>query len=386
MIQETNTPRALRALQLGSSWLPEHSGGLERYYHDLMMSLPATNVSCRGLVVGSREIEKITHGQIRAFSQPDSSLLQRWYKARVAIKKSIKEFKPELVSIHFALYGISAADILSRQALVVHFHGPWAQESAVEKNQRESDLKFILEKKIYQKADRIIVLSSAFKEVLCRKYGIDEHKISIIPGAIHTDKFILSYNQKTAREKLGWPLDRPIIFAVRRLSRRMGLDNVIMTLALLRKRFPDILIMVAGKGQIMSELKEMAKDLGVEHNIQFMGFVSENDLVTAYRAADFSIVPSIALEGFGLITLESLATGTPVLVTPVGGLPETIRPFHSDWVTKNSKPESITEAITDIFLGRIPTPSFEQCQTYAKNFDWKVIAPKIADIYRETIS
>ncbi|PKY11410.1 hypothetical protein B1757_04105 [Acidithiobacillus marinus] len=386
MIQESITPKAFRTLQLGSSWLPEHSGGLERYYHDLLQNLPAQQVSCRGLVVGSREIEKTTNGQVRAFSRPEKSLLHRWFKARMAMKKVLKEFQPELVCIHFALYGISATDLLSKQAMVVHFHGPWTQESAIEKNQKKSDIKFHIEKKIYQKADRIIVLSRAFKEILCQYYHINEHKISVAPAAIHTENFILPYNQKAAREKLGWPLDRPIIFAVRRISRRMGLDNMIKTLALLRKRFPDILLMVAGKGQIMGELKQMAKDLNVEDNIQFMGFVSENDLVTAYRAADFSIVPSIALEGFGLITLESLATGTPVLVTPVGGLPETIRPFHSDWVTKNSEPESIAEAITDIFLGRISTPSFEQCQTYAKNFDWQIIAPKIADIYRETIS
>lgn len=386
MIHETNTTRSFRALQLGSGWLPEHAGGLERYYHDLLMNLPSQEVHYRGLVVGSPEVEKNTNGQVRAFSQPDRSLFQRWYKARVALKQTINEFKPDLLCIHFALYGVPSSDILSNYPLVVHFQGPWAQESAIEKNQKRSNIKFYLEKKVYQKAERLIVLSQSFKELLSRDYGIDEKKISVVPAAIYTDNYKPPFNQSVAREKLGWPLDRPIIFAVRRISRRMGLDNLMLALTLLRKRFPDILLMVAGKGTIMSELKQMAKDLGVDNNIQFMGFISDQDLVTAYRAADFSIVPSIALEGFGLITLESLATGTPVLVTPVGGLPETIRPFHADWVTRNTDPESIAEAVTKIFLGQVSTPTSEQCQAYANNFDWKIIAPKISDIYRETVS
>lgn len=386
MTHETIMPRNFRTLQLGSAWLPEHTGGLERYYHDLMMNMPSQEISCRGLVVGSNEIEKNTNGQVRAFSRPDSSLLHRWYKARLAVKKTITEYKPELVCIHFALYGISSSDILRKLPVVVHFQGPWAQESAIEKNQKKSQLKFYLEKKVYQQAERLIVLSQSFKELLSKDYNIDDNKISVVPAAVYTEKYILPYDQKTARERLGWPVDRPIIFAVRRIARRMGLDNLILALELIRKRIPDILLMVAGKGPIMEELRQMAINLGVEKNINFIGFVSEQDLVSGYRAADFSIVPSIALEGFGLITLESLATGTPVLVTPVGGLPETIRPFNSDWVTRNTDPQSIAESVINIFLGRISTPSSEQCQTYAKQYDWKTIAPKVADIYREAIS
>ncbi len=82
-----------------------------------------------------------------------------------------------------------------------------------------------------------------------------------------------------------------------------------------------------GRGPLEHELRAQATASGLGERILFTGFVPDDDLPKIYAAADFSIVPSEALEGFGLTTLESLACGTPVLVTPVGGLPETVASF-----------------------------------------------------------
>lgn len=312
--------------------------------------------------------------------------MQRLYNARIATKKLINEFNPDLVCVHFALYGFPAADLLSRQALVVHFHGPWAQETAVENGNNRSAIKYYIEKTVYRKANQLIVLSEAFKEILIKDYRIPVDKISVVPGAIDTEKFNISIGKVEARKKLGWPTDRPTLFVVRRLSRRMGLENLLIALKDVRKKFPDVLLMLAGKGNMANELAKSADEMGLKNNIRFLGFVPDDNLSMAYRAADFTVVPSTSLEGFGLITVESMATGTPVLVTPVGGLPEIIKPFNPEWITRDIGSKAISDSIISILSGTTKIPSPESCQVYANRYDWKAVTPKISAIYREAIS
>ncbi|WP_080707710.1 glycosyltransferase family 4 protein [Acidithiobacillus thiooxidans] len=376
----------IRTLQLGSSWFPEHSGGLERYYFDLIQHLINQNIQSRGLVIGTNAVEKSTNNRVSAFSQKNLPLLQRLYNARIATKKLINEFNPDLVCVHFALYGFPAADLLSRQALVVHFHGPWAQETAVENGKNRSAIKYYIEKKVYRKANQLIVLSEAFKEILIKDYRIPVDKISVVPGAIDTEKFNISIGKVEARKKLGWPTDRPTLFVVRRLSRRMGLENLLIALKDVRKKFPDVLLILAGKGNMANELAKSADEMGLKNNIRFLGFVPDDKLSMAYRAADFTVVPSTSLEGFGLITAESMATGTPVLVTPVGGLPEIIKPFNPEWITRDIGSKAISESIISILSGTTKMPSPESCQVYANRYDWKAVTPKISAIYREAMS
>ena len=104
----------------------------------------------------------------------------------------------------------------------------------------------------------------------------------------------------------------------------------------------------------------------------------------AYRAADMTVVPSQALEGFGLITLESLACGTPVLVSPVGGLPETIEPFAPQCVFANTSTDEITHGIGEALTGSLQLPTDEACRAYAvRGFSWPTIAARVRAVYDE---
>jgi glycosyltransferase involved in cell wall biosynthesis len=99
-----------------------------------------------------------------------------------------------------------------------------------------------------------------------------------------------------------------------------------------------------------------------------------------------SIVPTVALEGFGLTTIESLASGTPVLVTPVGGLPEAVAPLSPDLVLERSGATALGAALIDALLGRITLPDDTSCIRYARSrFDLDVVAAQVAAVYREAI-
>ena len=103
----------------------------------------------------------------------------------------------------------------------------------------------------------------------------------------------------------------------------------------------------------------------------------------AYRAADVSITPSVALEGFGLVVVESLACGTPGLVTPVAGLPEVVRDLDPALILRAGSAPAIAEGLTGALDGSVPLPSEERCIAYAQRFDWRTIAARIASVYAE---
>ena len=121
----------------------------------------------------------------------------------------------------------------------------------------------------------------------------------------------------------------------------------------------------------------------LKEHVRLAGFVPDADLPVAYRAANLSVVPSIALEGFGLVVLESLAAGTPVVVTPVGGLPEVVSGLSEDLILHGSSANHLAEGLAARLSALDKLPSEIACRAYAKdNFDWPVIAKRVVDVYK----
>jgi glycosyltransferase involved in cell wall biosynthesis len=99
------------------------------------------------------------------------------------------------------------------------------------------------------------------------------------------------------------------------------------------------------------------------------------------------VVPTATLEGFGLVTIESLAAGTPVLVTPVGGLPEVVSDLAPELVLPGTGPPALAEGLLAALSGRLPLPSAKACQDYVRGrFDWPVIAARVRDVYLEALA
>ena len=166
----------------------------------------------------------------------------------------------------------------------------------------------------------------------------------------------------------------------------MGMGGLIDAVAIVRQSFPDILLLIGGRGPLERELRSRVEAQGLSYNVRLLGFVPDDQLHLLYRAAQFSIVPSIALEGFGLITLELLASGTPVLVTPIGGLPEVVSPLSPDLVFASTDPKDMAQGIIEALSGvrRLPTES--ECQSYvAEGFSWSAVAKKTMGIYQEVM-
>jgi glycosyltransferase involved in cell wall biosynthesis len=298
----------IKSLQIGMHWFPERAGGLDRMYYTLVGALPGAGVAVRGVVAGSARVAEDTGGAIRGFGPAAQSLPRRLLNARAALRDTLRNERPDVVSSHFALYTFPGLDVTRGIPQVSHFQGPWADESHVEgADSIGQRTKRMLEQRVYARSSRLIVLSEAFGQILTTRYNIPAERVRVVPGCVDVDQFSLPLSRTDARRRLQLPQDRPIVLAVRRLVRRMGLEDLIEAIKRVKAKQPDVLLLIAGKGRLADELQGRITEAGLDDNVRLLGFVADRHLASLYRAADISIVPTVALEGFGLITVESLA-------------------------------------------------------------------------------
>lgn len=320
-------------------------------------------------------------GSASAFAAANDSLLRAATAAQDGVTR--------VVASHFALYSWPVIHPLARRppdvAAVSHFHGPWADESAMEGASKLAVAsKRMLEKWVYRSADRVIAASEAFRRIAIETYGVRADKVVAVPLAMDAQPFAAAAEmpRKLAREKLGWPADRRIVFCLRRLTRRMGLDRLVEAWRAVVAAHPEALLVIGGTGPLRNELEEQVHKNGLGSHVLFAGFVAEKDLPMAYRAADFSVVPSVAMEGFGLVILESLAVGTPVLVTPVGGMPEIVKPLEPRLVLQDASVGELERGLNDLLAARLPVPEEKVCVEYVrKNYNWELAARRVMEVY-----
>ena len=288
---------------------------------------------------------------------------------------------------HFALYTFPALDRLNRSNHIVHFHGPWSAESREEGAGRmTAALKHRLEKSVYGKAARVIVLSRAFADLAVRSYGVPEAIVRIVPGAVDVERFAVPETREQAREALGWPTDRRILVSVRRLVNRMGLGALIAAMQRVSKEHPDTVLYIAGKGRLREALEGQIEQFGLQQYVKLLGFVPDAQLPLVYRAADMNVVPTLALEGFGLVAAEALAAGTPSVVTPVGGLPEVVGSLSESLIFPSSKQEDIERHLLTLLSHPELLPSEQACRSYAaEHFNASLMAKRTANVYREVL-
>ncbi len=379
----------VQVIELGTGWFAEKPGGLERVFYGLLKYLGGFRIEARGLVVGSAEIQTLSGGQVYSFAPANAPLPVRWFRVRRALRDLLTEKSADLISAHFALYAFPVLDIIGKLPLVVHFHGSWALESEVEASsgfvsRLSARLKWLVEKLVYRRAARFIVLSQAFKTVLHETYGVPKERIDVIPGGIDTAAYDTGLSVREARAALEWPAERRILLTVRRLVKRQGLENLLTAVAELRTRHPDVLLFIGGTGPLTEALTAQIEMLGLAEHVKLLGFIPDDKLALTYAAADLSVVPTVAHEGFGLITVESLAAGTPVLVTPVGGLPEVVAGLAPELILGGSEVPDLVSGLDGALSGTMTLPSREECQQYARvGFDYRTVAERTAAVYRE---
>jgi glycosyltransferase involved in cell wall biosynthesis len=205
-----------------------------------------------------------------------------------------------------------------------------------------------IEKKVLNQSDLIMALSRYTLDKLQNIYGIPAGKIAVIAGGIDLLRFHPASDKRALRERLHLPQEKTILLTVRNLVPRMGIEYLIIAMQEIAKLVPEICLIIGGTGPLKDDLVMLSRRLNLDHHINFTGFIPEATLPEYYQASDIFVLPTIELEGFGLVTLEALASGTPVLGTPVGGTQEILSRFDSRFLFADASHESISKLIIEM--------------------------------------
>ncbi|MGZ9826252.1 glycosyltransferase family 4 protein [Tsukamurella ocularis] len=341
----------------GTTWPGATPGGLPRYFADLFAALRRRpDVDASASAFGDPEPGGGSWGADTGGTA-----------ARVRASRRRAPDGTAVLDRHFALFGPAPRGA----ALVTHFHGPWAQESATAGEGRVAvAVKALVERARYRGSDRFVVLSQAFADVLVSRYGADRGAIAVIPPGVDLERF-------TAAPAPDGP---PRVLCVRRLERRMGIDVLLRAWPAVLARHPDARLDVVGDGTQRALLRQRAAELGITDTVTFVGTIDDADLARRYAAATLTAVPSVAWEGFGLVALESLASGRAPVVTDVGGLPDAVRDLAPDLVVPAGDLGALADRLAAGLDGA--RPSAHDCRAHAARFGWDVAAARHAALYR----
>ncbi len=377
----------LRSFQIAQKWASQNVGGLDRVVQELANHLPAAGVDVTCFVTGTTP-ELQAGGILRTFASTDAPTFERLRRARRVIGRAICQERPDLIASHFALYAWPLLDVIRSTPHVVHFHGPWAAECREDGGSRLASLpKRALEAQVYRSAHRVIVLSSAFQELIIKSFGVSPERVTVVPGSVDIQRFAIPQSRADARDMLGWPRDRPILVTVRRLVGRMGLESLIAAMTAIRQQVPGVVLFVCGSGRLRQTLEAQVHQANLQDHVRFTGFVPEEQLPLVYCAATLNVVPSSALEGFGLVAAEAMAAGTPSMVTAVGGLPEVVAGLSGSLVFPSRAVQDMADHLISALLGRLDIPSAERCRRYiAENFNSNLMAQRTAVVYQQALT
>jgi glycosyltransferase involved in cell wall biosynthesis len=292
----------------------------------------------------------------------------------------------DVIDAHFALYAaaLTVAGEARRRPWVVHFHGPWAAETVVQGD--ESRWRYVvrrtIERRVYTRAERILVLTSAFRQELISRYRVQPWKVEVVPPGVDLDRFSPG-DRRAARAALAVNADAFLVVCTRRLVPRMGIEHLLEAWnGALDRGFPeDARLLIAGEGPLREQLTTRIDELGLSPSVELLGRISDEDLVALYRGADVNVVPTIEQEGFGLIVLEAAACGTPSIVTSVGGLPEAVGPLDRSLIVPPRNAGALAERIIEAQRGALPKR--DATRAYAEQFSWPEMAARREMIYRE---
>lgn len=263
---------------------------------------------------------------------------------------------------------------------VTMFHTLGVVKNSIGIGKTEPELRIATEGELARSVHHIIAPTEREKEELVNQYGVLPDRIGVVPCGVNPELF-KPVDRNEASIETG--LDNgKIILYVGRIDPLKGIANLIKAFSYLEDN-QNIKLAVIGGGESSREetahLKELAQELGVEDRILFTGTVKQDIMPFYYSAADVCVIPSF-YESFGLVALESLSCGTPIVASNVGDLRNIVRQGETGYVIDGNDPEQLAEKIT-LILNKPADEreSISSIRDSVKEFAWANIAEDLAD-------
>ena len=315
---------------------------------------------------------------------------------------SAKDIHYDMIHSHYWLSGLAGLALRERWnvPLIQMFHTLAVMKDRVARSENEasSSLRLETEKRLLREADRIIAATRAEVAQIQWLYRTDISNVVVIPPGVDISRFY-PIPADEAREFIGVPCDHRVILYVGRIEPLKGIDTLIEAAAILRQEgvwalYPFCLTIIGGdpiasRDQIteeMERLKALCDSLGMGDLVLFLGKRDQDTLQYYYSAAEVVVVPS-HYESFGLVALEAMACGTPVVASETGGLAYLIRDGETGFHVPAADPEALADrlrlTLQDAALReRLGKQAAEAASVYA----WPRIADQVVDLYKSVLN
>lgn len=345
--------------------LREQALGLAERGHAvrLLTRLPEGEKEARVVVRGIAETRYPVdrHGSISFF-------ISSMRNVRRAFATLARENQPDVLLIHQALPGLAVLDTSQRIPAVYVCHSLSHEEFETRYqppsgmmgrlwHRCQSEARERIERVVLKRARCAVVLSDFMMRRIRKCHCIRSDRVRVVPGGVDTETFRPVPDRRPARAALGLTDGDFVLFTVRNLQPRMGLDTLIRAMVRLRQEIPRLKLLIGGSGPLHAELGALVKASGLEGNVRLLGFVPEDALPDHYRAADLFVLPTTQLEGFGLVTVEALACGTPVFGTPVGATEEILGKLDRSLIAAGADAESLAAGVAALHRRLSADPS-----------------------------
>jgi D-inositol-3-phosphate glycosyltransferase len=302
---------------------------------------------------------------------------------------------------HYWLSGWVARALRERwhTPIVQMFHtlGHMKNRVAQRESDRETGLRIEIESEVVQFADRLIAATPAEKAQLTWLYGADPRKISVVSPGVDLKRFH-PIEKSVAKSAIGVPDHHRLILFVGRIEPLKGVDTLLRAMALVAQHRPewlnDLCVAIIGgdpsqtgqaENEEMARLYELRTELGIGDLVTFLGKKDQDTLQFYYSAAEMVVVPS-HYESFGMVALEAMACGTPVIASEVGGLAFVVRDGVTGFHVPHHDPQAMAEKI-ELLLGddmlRLLLGRRAAC--WAESYGWPTVADNLLDLFHDIV-
>jgi glycosyltransferase involved in cell wall biosynthesis len=246
--------------------------------------------------------------------------------------------------------------------------------------------KYLLDK-VLSYADVIISPSENYIDE-SRFLGKYRNKIVVIPNGINVEDFDIGYSKEECREKLGLPLDEEIILFLGTLSQHKGPDILLKAMPKILKDTSKAKLVFVGDGRMREELEALSKRLGIDEYVEFAGFVKEELKPLYYKAADVFCLPSVMKhESFGIVNLEAMACGIPIVASKIGGVPDVVKDGENGLLVQPRDSGALADGIIYLLENEeVQKKMGMNGRRKVEDYSWERIAEMTEKVYSEVIS
>ena len=300
------------------------------------------------------------------------------------IAKLVEKYDIDIIHAHFAYpegFAAMLAKNVVQKPLVLTLHGyDIVTDPSVNYGKRLKKRYDTMIRKVLAKAD-IVFGASKYVCAEALNAGCSQERLVHLPNGVDLKRFTPDIDGSPLRSRFVVN-DRPVIFTLRGHSPKNGIEYLIKAVPSVLRDVPNAMFIIGGEGPLRSYHEHLAEELGVSRHVLFVGRIPPMELPRYYAACNIFVIPSV-IEAFGLVTVEAMACGKPVIGSNVGGIPEVIKEGVNGLLVKPRDPEDLANKIVSLLENPDLTKKMgaEGRRMAEENFDIKRRIDRILTIY-----